>query len=79
MASNYDWVFPAGMDERRIVAVRAAETYKQSETYFKPLYQQMDLDGSAAGCAAMLYDLLKMELGDWHPRKIVHTEALMEQ
>jgi hypothetical protein len=81
MASNYDWVFPAGMDERRIVAVRAADTYKQNEAWFTPLYQQMGLteDGSAAGCAAMLYDLLKMDLSDWHPRKIIHTEALMEQ
>jgi hypothetical protein len=33
----------------------------------------------AGGLAAMLYDLLRVDLGDWHPRQIVKTDALAEQ
>jgi hypothetical protein len=31
------------------------------------------------GAAAMLYDLLQMDLGDWHPREIPITRGLMKQ
>src|SRR5262249_31922755 len=33
----------------------------------------------AGGAAAMLYDLLKLDLGNWHPRKVPQTKALLEQ
>src|SRR5260370_21068633 len=31
------------------------------------------------GCAAMLHDLLRMDLGDWQPRMIVETAGLADQ
>jgi len=31
------------------------------------------------GAAAMLFDLLKMNLGDWHQRNIIRTQALIDQ
>jgi hypothetical protein len=31
------------------------------------------------GYAAMLFDLLARNLGDWHPRDVIHTEALTGQ
>jgi hypothetical protein len=75
LASNNDWVVPAGPYERRYVVQRVAETYRQKSKWFKPLYAEM----KAGGLAAMLYDLLRIDLGDWHPRQIVKTDALTEQ
>jgi hypothetical protein len=74
-ASNNDWVIPAGAHERRFVVQRVAETYRQKSAWFKPLYAEM----KAGGLAAMLYDLLRIDMGDWHPRQIVETAALAEQ
>src|SRR6516165_2968166 len=42
---------------------------------FEPLYRQME----NGGYAAMLYDLLKLDLANWHPREVVRTKALAEQ
>ena len=74
-ASNNDWVVPAGPHERRWVVQRVSEIHRQEEEWFKPLYAEM----KAGGFAAMLYDLLRMDLGDWHPRQIVRTAALADQ
>jgi hypothetical protein len=74
-ASNNDWVVPAGAHERRYVVQRVSEVYRQKDEWFKPLYAEM----KAGGLGAMLYDLLRMDLGDWHPRQIVKTAALAEQ
>jgi hypothetical protein len=53
-----------------------SEEYKQNKKYFAPLYTEMD-DGSIA---AMMDDLLQMDLKDWHPRDDVpQTKALHEQ
>ncbi|UDL95816.1 toprim domain-containing protein [Lichenihabitans sp. PAMC28606] len=75
MASNEDWIVPAGEDERRYVVFDVADTHKQSEAWFQPIYDEMD----AGGFGAMLHDLLNMDLGNWHPRRIVRTEALVQQ
>jgi hypothetical protein len=75
LASNHDWVVPAGAHARRFVVEKVAETYRQKPEWFGPLYQQMH----AGGYAAMLYDLQRHKLGDFHPRQIVRTEALAEQ
>jgi hypothetical protein len=57
------------------VVQRVSEIYRQKSEWFKPLYAEM----KAGGLAAMLYELLRMDLGDWHPRQIVRTEALVKQ
>ncbi len=76
IASNAAWVVPVGMDERRIAMFNVSEEYKQNKKYFAPLYAEMD-DGSIA---AMMHDLLQMDLKDWHPRDDVpQTKALHEQ
>ena len=75
MASNEDWVVPAGEIERRFVVQEVANTYAQDPAWFKPLYEQLN-DG---GLEAMLFDLLNRDLGDWHPRQIVRTAALAAQ
>jgi hypothetical protein len=76
MASNEDWVVPAGPDERRYAVFDVSERHKQDENYFNALYQEINNGGRSA----MLYDLQRMDLGDWHPRSNVpRTEALKNQ
>ena len=75
MASNDDWVVPAGEDERRYAVFAVSDCHKQDEAWFGPLNAQME----AGGYEAMLHDLLRMDLGDWHPRRVIRTEALVEQ
>ncbi len=75
-AHMMDCAFLFGMDERRIAMFNVSEEYKQNKKYFAPLYAEMD-DGSIA---AMMHDLLQMDLKDWHPRDDVpQTKALHEQ
>jgi Family of unknown function (DUF5906) len=75
MASNSDWVVPAGAHERRFMVQKVSEAHRQDPAWFGPLYKQM----RQGGYAAMLFDLLARDLGDWHPRDIVRTEALTGQ
>lgn len=76
MASNERWVVPAALDERRFAVFDVADAKAQNKAYFSALVKQME----AGGLAAMLHDLLTMDLGDWHPRwNIPQTLALMEQ
>lgn len=75
MTANAEWVVPASGDERRYAVFNVDESVKQNERYFDPLYHEMD----NGGLGAMLYDLQRVELNGWHPRKIVQTEALQQQ
>jgi hypothetical protein len=75
MASNSDWVVPAGEHERRFAVFQVSEDKRQDKDWFAPLYQQLE----NGGYAAMLHDLLYRELGDWHPRQVPMTEALRDQ
>lgn len=76
MASNEQWVVPAGIDERRFAVFDVSGEFAQQGKYFGPLAEQLN----KGGYEAMLYDLLNMDLGDWHPRQNVpKTEALNVQ
>jgi hypothetical protein len=76
MAANADWVVPATLDERRFAVFDVAEEHQQEAAYFDPLFAEME----AGGVAAMLHDLLEMDLNGWHPRKDVpRTDALNDQ
>jgi hypothetical protein len=76
MAANADWVVPASVDERRFAVFAVSEAHKQSKAHFEPLYANV----AAEGPAAMLYDLLAMDLKGWHPREgVPPTNALQDQ
>jgi hypothetical protein len=75
MASNNDWVVPAGEHERRFVVQKVSNVHRQDPAWFGPLFKQM----REGGYEAMLFDLLARDLGDWHPRDIVRTAALVDQ
>jgi len=75
IASNNDWVVPAGFDERRMFVVDASDKYQRDYEYFNKLFKQMDNGGREA----MLYDLLKYDYSALNLKEFPRTEALLDQ
>jgi len=78
IASNEQWVVPAGLDgERRYAIFDITNTQQNNSTFFYRLEQQMYKHGGLGG----LYGhLLNRDIKDWHPRdNIPQTQALQEQ
>ena len=75
MSTNAEWVVPASEKERRYAVFQVNGEHAGDLDYFEALYHEMN----NSGLAAMLYDLQKMPLGNWHPRIIPQTQALQEQ
>ncbi|UXB32496.1 DUF5906 domain-containing protein [Stenotrophomonas maltophilia] len=77
MASNSDWVVPAGLDgERRFAVFEVNDSRKDDHGFFDALNRQLD----EGGRAAFLHDMLARDIRGWHPRKdIPQNGALAEQ
>jgi len=75
MAANAKWVVPATHDERRYAVNEVSNKRIGDHEYFKALRAEMD----NGGLGAMLWDLLRLDLGGWHPRQILQNEALQKQ
>lgn len=75
MASNEDWIVPAGEHERRYVVFEVNDLRLQDMPWFKAINDQLE-DG---GYSAMLYDLLHRDLGGFHPRKLPECNDLTSQ
>ncbi|MPS28830.1 MAG: hypothetical protein E2576_11955 [Alcaligenaceae bacterium] len=77
MASNSDWVVPAGLDgERRFAVFEVNESRKDDHAFFRALNRQLD----EGGRAAFLHDMLARNVVGWHPRNdIPQNSALAEQ
>jgi hypothetical protein len=75
MASNDDWVVPAGQDERRFCVIELCSAVKQNHKYFEAINKQME----NGGLAAMLYDLQKLDLTNFNVRAVPTTSALVDQ
>lgn len=75
MASNNDWIIPAGIDERRFFVVEVSNAHKQDHAYFAAIKEELDHGGREA----MLYDLLHRDLTGVNIRAVPQTEALAEQ
>ena len=78
IASNNDWIVPAGLDGERRFAVFEVNNSRQGDhAFFKTLNKQLYDEG---GLAAMLYDLMLRDIKDWAPRQgIPQNNALIEQ
>lgn len=76
MASNNDWVVPAGEHERRYFVLKVADTQMQNTAYFEAIDNQMLRQG---GLAAMMYDLLAIDLSQFNIRNVPKNAALDEQ
>jgi hypothetical protein len=75
MATNSDWVVPAGRHERRFLVLDVSSDKLQDGTFFGPLNEQM----RAGGREALLHYLLSLDIASFNPRVVPGTEALQEQ
>lgn len=73
VASNNDWAIPAGIGDRRWFVLNVADTYSgiAHQSYWDAVYNQID----AGGAAAMLHDLLSMDVSAFNVRAVPHTAA----
>jgi hypothetical protein len=73
MTTNGEWAVPAGADARRFLVLNVTE--KRPRSYFDELWAEAE----NGGIAAMLHDLLRIDLCGFNPRDVPATVALMEQ
>ena len=74
IASNSEWVVPAGMEERRMCVLDVSEDRRGDRRYFKRLFEWIE----GPGPSALLYELLKREIKA-DLRTIPRTAALLDQ
>src|SRR5262249_4001389 len=72
---NQEHVIMAAESDRRFQVFEIDPKHARDIEYFKALQAQLD----KGGYAAMLHDLLNMDLGDWHPRNMVPDGKRAEQ
>ena len=75
IASNDDWIVPAGMLERRFCVLDVSRARIGDRQYFNSIYDQM----KNGGLEAMLYDLLHLDISNVDLRAIPKTTALFDQ
>lgn len=75
MASNSDWVVPAGTDERRFFVLDVGDRQMQNKDYFKAIRAELD----SGGREALLHLLMTRDLTGFDVRQFPKTEALQEQ
>jgi hypothetical protein len=76
MASNNEWVVPAGVEARRFAVFDVSDGRQNDKAFFEALNAQM----KSGGLQAMLHDMLHMDLNGWHPsRSVPKTQALADQ
>lgn len=75
VASNEEWVIPAGLDDRRFLVLDVGRDHQQDRDYFVAILNQLDNGGRAA----LLHLLLNYDLSSYDIRAIPQTEALREQ
>jgi hypothetical protein len=75
MASNDDWVIPAGLDEARFFVLDVSPERKGDHEYFKAIAAEME----NGGYGAMLHELMKYDLEGFNVWDVPKTEALQDQ
>jgi len=75
LASNEDWVVPAGLDERRFFVMEVGEGHKQDHAYFKRIKDDLD----NGGLEHLLHFLLTYDLSAFEVRQVPQTRALQDQ
>lgn len=75
LASNEDWVVPAGLDERRFLVLDIGEEHKQDFAYFQSI--QDDIDNG--GLQNLLNYLMTYDLSTYEVRRVPQTKALGDQ
>ena len=75
MASNSEWVVPAGADERRFLVLDVSDHRMKDVEYFKNLGDQMD----KGGYGHLLHFLKNYDLSNFEVRLVPSTEGLVNQ
>lgn len=75
LASNLQWVVPAGRDARRFAVFDVPDSKVGDLAYFAEIDKQM----REGGLAAMLYDLLERDISNFEVRKNPQTKELAVQ
>jgi hypothetical protein len=75
MASNEDWVVPAGPTARRYAVFVVSDARLNDYPYFKSIQAELD----AGGREAMLHELLDRDISRFEVRDVPVTEGLREQ
>jgi hypothetical protein len=75
IASNEQWVIPAGEEERRFLMLDVKSPPSDKRTYFAPIWKEI----ANGGREAMLYDLLRIEYDADSLREAPRTDALLSQ
>jgi hypothetical protein len=75
ITTNHTWAISAGVQARRFFVVEVSDEKAQDSSWFGPLYRDLE----AGGTAEFLDLLLRLRLGDWHPRQVPRTAELVEQ
>jgi hypothetical protein len=75
LASNDDWVVPAGLDERRFFCIKKGDGHKQDHAYFKAIKNDLD----SGGLENLLNYLMTYDLSEFEVRQVPQTMALQEQ
>ena len=77
VASNNDWMVPAGIGDRRWFVLDVPDTY--AGTTHKPHWDALYAEIENGGAAAMFYDLRAMDLRGFDVRAVPHTAAKAQQ
>jgi len=75
LASNEDWVVPAGLDERRFFVLEVGDGQRMNNAYFGELSNIME----NGGLENLLHYLLNYDLKNFEVRKVPQTRALQDQ
>jgi len=75
IATNNEWSVPAGLDERRFMAIHVGNGQQQNTSYFKKLWHQLNTGGKSR----LLWELLNHDVRGFDPFKIPQTKELVKQ
>jgi hypothetical protein len=75
LASNEEWVVPAGLDERRFFVLEVGDGRKEDHAFFKQMKEDLDHGGREN----LLHYLMTYDLEGYEVRKAPKTIALQDQ
>ena len=75
MASNEEWVVPAGFKERRFCVLDVSEEHRQDGAYFGRIADSL----RAGGYANLLHFLLSRDISHFNVQDLPQTDALRDQ
>jgi phage/plasmid-associated DNA primase len=79
MASNNDWVIPAGIKERRYVMLNVSDVHIQDRKYFKQIQNELENGGPEALLHYLINYKIKIDIGEIPKTKELLNQMLMSE